>query len=148
MPSGKRNDANLRSIDKNTHDELMFIQEARLEDIRELKRYQWQSSYYAILAQGGLIALVHFAKEPNLYYRISIAGACFLIFVAWLMINNAIERSLARSRKARDHVYDLFGQIVKDTRITDPADRMQIYRVLRMVIFGAVVITAISIFAS
>ena len=55
-------------MDENEHKELIFIQAARLEDIRELKRYQWQSSYYAVLALGGLVAILHFAITPHLLF--------------------------------------------------------------------------------
>jgi hypothetical protein len=124
--------------------ELIFIQGARLEDIRELKRYQWQSTYYSVLAVGGLVALSRLTM-PGWPYRLALMVGCALVVVAWQLINNAIERALARSRAARDKVYDLFTPQVRRTRITDPADRMEIYRVLRIVVIGSATIAAITI---
>lgn len=135
-------------MDENTHKELLFIQDARLEDIRELKRYQWQSTYYAILAHGGLIALSHLGSNPHgTPYNLALFAASFCIFVAWVMINRAIERALSRSRQARDAVYELFSQTTQGTRITETVDRAQIYRVLGVIVFGSFILTAIAIFS-
>jgi len=75
---GQRRLSLLNTTEDNTHKELIFIQKARLEDIRELKRYQWQSTYYSILAHGGLIALSNLFTNPQgILYRLTISAACF-----------------------------------------------------------------------
>jgi hypothetical protein len=137
-------------MDKDAHEELLLLQEARLDDIRELKRYQWQSSYYSILALGGLIAVLKLTQTtPSLPYRLLLVVGAAGVFVSWFFINRAIQRSLERSREAREAGYLLFNEAVMATRPqTRPeVDRDQIYRVLLVVVLLGSVLTAITILA-
>lgn len=130
---------------EDAHKDVLFILDARLEDVRELKRYQWQSSYYAVLAIGGLIALSRLASQMNGLYRLALLFACLLTFAAWWLINRAIERDLARSRSLRKLGYEMLSDEVKKILDPDPVDRGGIYRVLRFVVAGASALGAITV---
>ncbi|MBI1330164.1 MAG: hypothetical protein GC166_09710 [Alphaproteobacteria bacterium] len=139
-------------MNEQAHQQLIFMQDARLSDIREYKHYQWQSTYYAIIMQASILALSRFSgNHKPWFYTVFLVLGVVAIFFAWHVINKVFERALQRSRAARNEGYLLFDAVVQATRTPKAAEGplgeelSDIYTVFVWVMIGSTLLIEIGI---
>lgn len=138
-------------IDAETRKEALFILNARLADIRELKQEQWRYGYTALIALTGLLASVRVPIfAPDLRYRLLVIAGCIGVVALWWNVQRATERALDRSRAARDSARKLLTEPVQSTHLPDlprPDDLRTVARMLTWAIGGEAVFVIIAAWA-
>ncbi len=118
-----------------TSEYARFYLKACSDEIRDLKRYQWEAVRLCVLIQGGLLALSRFPEiAPPLAFRALLAIVCVLTIPAWFKLNSALESSLQVHRAAAVKIETSSG--TADLFKTPDRDS------LRCVLHGIVVISA------
>lgn len=125
----------------------IFVLGQWLQDIRDLKHYQWKTSHFAVLAQAGLFAVATVGDSPpSGPYRWLLVFTSALIVFAWFRVNQSIEDGLEISRAGKDETYRLLPIDIQSTRPPEPKTNRQdaIHRTMRwIVILAAVVVSAL-----
>jgi hypothetical protein len=124
-------------MDEETRKEVLFVLDARLNDIREWKQEQWRYAYTAMIALTGLFATLRVpATPPSLPYRWLVVAACCAIAAFWLYANESTERALERSREGARNAWALLQPVVLATRPGGKRNNAIVPVSLRLAVLG------------
>jgi hypothetical protein len=135
---------NHADLDDHAHEEILLILRDRLENIRDLKRYEWQSTYYAVLVLAGLVAIAHWSASHWLL-KLVLVAACASTVWLWREIVRTFEYALTRHREGRDRVYEMLSQQAQRTEPSMPPDRGTLHNTLVRFMVAGAVLSAIAI---
>lgn len=125
-----------------TGEQTNFYLKACSDEIRDLKRYQWDAARLCVLIQAGLLALSRFPHSViPIDYRAALTIVCLATIPAWIFLNRALQDALRRHR-------NLAQSIEKSTEsppIFEAPDRKSVPRVLTGIVTISAVLISVAI---
>jgi hypothetical protein len=90
--------------------EMLWLLERRLEDIRQIKGDLWKFSYSAIISDVAILIFpITKPNETTYFYVIVSVFALVGIFYIWVRAHRSAELSLASARNSKRSAYNRLG---------------------------------------